>query len=138
MEKRIYRVVRAPSTPPPPLPAPLTLLPTLKQVILGADAICKICLQLSRPGQSQTIFLSQVNKAFNIKLQIEFAFGHFGAKPHTIFVMTDTDMRFTEAVLVTHMIVECIVKNLVHVWVYRHGAPSSLFVDDEPQKGTIL
>lgn len=55
-------------------------------------------------------------------------------KRHTIFVMTDTGTRSTEAVLGSRKIAEFIIKNLAHNWILRLEAPSSLSSSDKYYK----
>lgn len=71
------------------------LAPELERAIDGIDALCKICMWSIWPGPSQRISLSHINEAFNMEIQINFAFVYFGTLRHTFFMM-DAGTRFTE------------------------------------------
>lgn len=72
-------------------------------------------------------------RAFNVELQI-----YFGTTLRTIFVITDADKHCTNALMTDHREKESISKHILHIWIFPHRAPSSVYGDDEFHSGSTV
>lgn len=69
--------------------------------------------------------------AFNIELQLDFAFETGHGTKRTIFLSTDPGSKLTEEAITASKVVETMCPMLEHYWVLRHGAPVALSADDK-------
>lgn len=98
---------------------------------------CSICARTGYPSPSKKISLTHVNEAFNIAVQIYFAFEVIRGKKRTILVITDIGTAFTEGLITENRNAETISTSLQSHWIMRHGIPTALSADDEYNKGKL-
>ena len=79
---------------------------------------CEFSAKNGRPTPSKKVYVSHVNQAFNVEIQIDLFFPTVRGIKHTIMNLTDTGTNFTEIALCETRLAQTIET----VCIFRHGA----------------
>lgn len=136
--KRIHRATHAPADQVIAICRQAGILtPALQEAIENVHAACDICTSSGRPKSSSKISLAHVNEAFNMEVQVDFCFEFIKDRRQTIFLITDTGTGFTEGAITAKRNLDDMCKLFEQLWIFKHGAPTSLSADDEYNRGKM-
>ena len=92
---------------------------------------CEFSAKNGRPTPSKKVYVSHVNQAFNVEIQIDLFFPTVRGIKHTIMNLTDTGTNFTEIALCETRLAQTMIHAIETVCISRHGAPRAISADDE-------